>query len=66
MSSNQNISFQAGQAKGQTQEKASIMMDKASNAAQSAKESLQETGQQIKEKAHGASESVKNATGLNK
>ncbi|KAL5080385.1 hypothetical protein RYX36_008806, partial [Vicia faba] len=35
-------SYDAGQAKGQTQEKASNMMDKASNTAQSAKESMQE------------------------
>ncbi|KAJ6369761.1 hypothetical protein OIU76_028080 [Salix suchowensis] len=34
------MSYQAGQAKGQTQEKASTLMDKAGNAAQSAKETV--------------------------
>ncbi|XP_019059277.1 PREDICTED: late embryogenesis abundant protein 2-like [Tarenaya hassleriana] len=62
----QQMSFKAGQAKGQTQEKASNMMDKMGNAAQSAKESMQETGQQIKAKAQGAADAVKNATGLDK
>jgi uncharacterized protein YjbJ (UPF0337 family) len=38
----QKMSYNAGQAKGQAQEKASNMMDKASNAAQSAKESMQQ------------------------
>ncbi|KAB5561068.1 hypothetical protein DKX38_006025 [Salix brachista] len=37
-----NTGFQAGQAKGQAQEKTSQFMDKASNAAQSAMESCQE------------------------
>ncbi|XP_034889596.1 uncharacterized protein [Populus alba] len=37
----QKMSFQAGEAKGQVQEKASTLMDKAGNAAQSAKESVQ-------------------------
>ncbi|XP_073023911.1 uncharacterized protein [Primulina eburnea] len=66
MDNSQNMSYQAGQAKGQAQEKGNQMMDKASNAAQSAKESMQETGQQMKAKAQGAAESVKNATGMNK
>ncbi|XP_073290926.1 uncharacterized protein [Primulina huaijiensis] len=66
MDNSQNMSYQAGQAKGQAQEKGNQMMDKASNAAQSAKESMQETGQQIKAKAQGAADSVKNATGMNK
>ncbi|KAJ6684477.1 LATE EMBRYOGENESIS ABUNDANT PROTEIN (LEA) FAMILY PROTEIN [Salix viminalis] len=35
------MSYQAGEAKGQTQEKASTLMDKAGNAAQSAKETVQ-------------------------
>ncbi|KAE9595248.1 hypothetical protein Lalb_Chr17g0336681 [Lupinus albus] len=38
----ERASYNAGVAKGQTQEKASNMMDQASNAAQSAKESCQE------------------------
>ncbi|GMP80435.1 hypothetical protein CsSME_00035533 [Camellia sinensis var. sinensis] len=36
------MSYQAGQAKDQAQQKGNQMMDKASNATQSAKESLQE------------------------
>ncbi|CAN6850588.1 hypothetical protein YC2023_015402 [Brassica napus] len=67
MSNNsQNLSFNAGQAKGQTQEKASNLMDKTSNAAQSAKESLSEGGQQLRQKAQGATEAIKEKTGLNK
>ncbi|KAL3627208.1 hypothetical protein CASFOL_028571 [Castilleja foliolosa] len=66
MDNSNNMSYQAGQAKGQAQEKGNQMMDKASNAAQSAKESMQETGQQVKAKAQGAVDSVKNATGANK
>lgn len=42
------------------------MMDKASNAAQSAKESVQNAGGQMRAKAEGAAESVKDATGMNK
>ncbi|KAF2282755.1 hypothetical protein GH714_043164 [Hevea brasiliensis] len=38
----QKMSYHAGEAKGQAQEKASNMVDRASNAAQSAKESVQE------------------------
>lgn len=41
-------------------------MDKASDAAQSAKESMQEAGQQIKAKAQDAADVVKDATGMNK
>ncbi|KAI9152840.1 hypothetical protein LWI28_001988 [Acer negundo] len=59
MNQSQNASFQAGQAKGQTQEKTNQMMDKASDAMQSAKESCQEAGQQMKEKAQGAADAVK-------
>ncbi|XP_018834821.1 stress-induced protein KIN2-like [Juglans regia] len=62
----QNLSFQAGETKGQAQEKASNMMDGVANVAQSAKESIQETGTQMKDKAQGAAGSVKNATGMNK
>lgn len=36
----QKMSYQAGEVKGQTQEKANTMMDKAGNAAQSAKDSM--------------------------
>ncbi|CAN1255377.1 hypothetical protein LINPERPRIM_LOCUS8962 [Linum perenne] len=43
MNNSENASYQAGQAKGQVQEKASGMMDKASNTAQSAKESAQDS-----------------------
>jgi hypothetical protein len=48
------------------QEKGSQMMNQASNAAHSAKESMQQGGQQMMEKAQGAAETVKNATGMNK
>lgn len=65
-SQSQNMSYQAGQAKGQAQEKGGQMMDKASNAAQSAKESMQQSGQAMMEKAQDAAEAVKNATGVNK
>ncbi|OMO52689.1 hypothetical protein COLO4_37041 [Corchorus olitorius] len=47
-------------------EKASNLMDRASGAAQSAKESMQETGNQLMAKAQGAKEAVKDATGMNK
>lgn len=36
----QKMSYQAGEVKGQAQEKANTMMDKAGNAAQSAKDSM--------------------------
>ncbi|KAG2384203.1 uncharacterized protein HKW66_Vig0150340 [Vigna angularis] len=61
----QNMSYKAGQAKGEAQEKTNTMMDKASNAAQSAQESLQEVGNQMQAKAQEAAEAVKNATGMN-
>ncbi|XP_058180487.1 stress-induced protein KIN2-like [Rhododendron vialii] len=66
MDNSQNASYQAGQAKGQAQEKGNQMMDKANNAAQSCKETMQETGEQAKAKAQGAADAVKNATGMNK
>ncbi|XP_055805604.1 stress-induced protein KIN2-like [Solanum dulcamara] len=66
MDNSQNLSYKAGQARGQAQEKGNQMMDRAANAAQSAKESLQEAGQQMQAKAQGAADAVKNATGLNK
>lgn len=40
----QKMSYHAGEAKGQAQEKTSSMMDRANNAAQSAKESVQQVG----------------------
>ncbi|ESW23442.1 hypothetical protein PHAVU_004G047300 [Phaseolus vulgaris] len=61
----QNLNYQAGQAKGQTEEKANTIMEKATNAAHSAQESLQEVGNQMQAKAQEASEAVKNATGMN-
>ncbi|XP_022895449.1 stress-induced protein KIN1-like [Olea europaea var. sylvestris] len=66
MDNSQNISYQAGQTKGQAQEKGNHMMEKAGNAAQSTKETMQEAGQQMKAKAQGAADAVKNATGMNK
>ncbi|KAH7554348.1 hypothetical protein JRO89_XS12G0173300 [Xanthoceras sorbifolium] len=63
MNQSQNASFQAGQAKGQTQEKANQMMDKAGDVMQSAKESCQEAGQQMKAKAQGAADAVKDTLG---
>ncbi|KAI4352316.1 hypothetical protein L6164_006580 [Bauhinia variegata] len=66
-SQNQNqAAFNAGQAQGQTQEKANTMMDKATNTAQAAKESAQEAGQQMMAKAQGAVDTIKDATGMNK
>ncbi|GLT62019.1 hypothetical protein SLA2020_346870 [Shorea laevis] len=61
----QNISYEAGQAKGKTEEKASGMMDKASEVAQSAKDSIVDAGGVMMAKAQGAAEAVKNATGMN-
>ncbi|XP_038876185.1 stress-induced protein KIN2-like [Benincasa hispida] len=62
----QKMSYHIGEAKGQVQEKANNIMDKASDAAQLAKESMQEAGQQIKAKAQGVADVVKDATGMNK
>ncbi|CAB4305114.1 stress-induced protein KIN2 [Prunus yedoensis var. nudiflora] len=62
----QKMSYHAGEAKGQAQEKASGMMDKANNAAQSTKETMQDAGQNVQAKAQGAVDAVKNATGMNK
>ncbi len=62
----QKLSFQAGEAKGRDEEKASTLVDKAGNAAQYAKESVQGAGQQVMSTAQGAVEGVKNATGMNK
>ncbi|KAK4366671.1 hypothetical protein RND71_014551 [Anisodus tanguticus] len=66
MDASQKASYHAGEAKGQTQEKASQIMDKARDTVQSAQESMQETGQQMKAKAQGAVEAVKDIVGANK
>uniref|UniRef100_A0A5B6YNP0 Putative stress-induced protein KIN2-like n=1 Tax=Davidia involucrata TaxID=16924 RepID=A0A5B6YNP0_DAVIN len=66
MADRSNLSYQAGEAKGQAQIKKDQMVDNAKNTAQSAKESCQEAGQQMKAKAQGAADSVKDATGMNK
>ncbi|KAL7141207.1 hypothetical protein ABFS83_08G038000 [Erythranthe nasuta] len=58
--------YQAGEAKGQTEEKANQIMDKISNTAESAKQSVQETGQQMKAKAEGAADAIRDSTGMNK
>ncbi|KAG2384204.1 uncharacterized protein HKW66_Vig0150330 [Vigna angularis] len=44
-----------------SEEKASNMMDKASDVAHSAQDSMQQGGQQMKEKAQGAADSIKSA-----
>ncbi|KAF6153330.1 hypothetical protein GIB67_003520 [Kingdonia uniflora] len=62
----QSMSMNAGEAKGQAEVKKDQMMDKASGAAQSAKESCQETGAQMKAKAEGAADTIKEATGMKK
>ncbi|KAL9686547.1 hypothetical protein QQ045_024008 [Rhodiola kirilowii] len=62
----QNMSYKAGECKGQAQEKGNQMMNKASDVANSAKESCQEAGQQMKAKAQGAADAIKDATGMNK
>ncbi|XP_049384514.1 stress-induced protein KIN2-like isoform X2 [Solanum stenotomum] len=64
MDNSQNISYQAGQAKGQAQEKSNQMMEQSSNAAP--KKQCKQAGQQIKATAQGAADAVKNATGMNK
>ncbi|XVF20525.1 hypothetical protein REPUB_Repub12eG0008200 [Reevesia pubescens] len=66
MNQSQTSSFQAGQTKGQCEEKTSQMMDKAKDTAQSAKESCQEAGQQVQAKARGATDSVKDSMGMKK
>nr|KAJ0211655.1 hypothetical protein LSAT_V11C400223800 [Lactuca sativa] len=47
-------------------EKGNQLMDKASSAAQSAKETVQEAGSQVQMKASEAADAVKDATGMNK
>ncbi|KAI3845845.1 hypothetical protein MKX03_033294 [Papaver bracteatum] len=73
----QSMSYNAGEAKGHAEVKKDQMVDKASGAMQSAKESCQQViqlthwlsilvllmpGQQMKEKAQGAADTVKEAT----
>ncbi|KAL3627209.1 hypothetical protein CASFOL_028572 [Castilleja foliolosa] len=66
MDNSNNTSYQAGQVKGHAQEKGNQLIDKASDVAQSAKESMQQAGQQVQATAQGAIDAVKNATGINK
>ncbi|KAH0855630.1 hypothetical protein HID58_004024 [Brassica napus] len=81
MSDKQNLSYQAGQATGQTKickmylmnmfkcvnaGEGKWLMDKAKDAAASAQDSMQHAGQQMKQKAQGAADVVKDKTGLNK
>ncbi|KAG6743064.1 hypothetical protein POTOM_054009 [Populus tomentosa] len=57
----QKMSFQAGEAKGRAEEKASNLVDKAGNAAQSAKESLlgEKTSPTMMDKAGNAAQYAK-------
>ncbi|KAI3500604.1 hypothetical protein L1887_36428 [Cichorium endivia] len=66
MNNSQSAAAQAGQVKGQAEEKGSQLMDQAGAAAQSAKESVQEAGAQMQMKASEAADAVKDATGMNK
>ncbi|KAK1284618.1 hypothetical protein QJS10_CPB21g00182 [Acorus calamus] len=67
MSANsQDIRFKAGEMKGQADVKTDQMGNKASNAAQSCKDSMQNAGEQVKNKAQGAADAVKDAVGMNK
>ncbi|CAI0451164.1 unnamed protein product [Linum tenue] len=61
----QKASFQAGETKGQAQ-KASGMMEKAGNIAQSVKDSIQDGGAQLQAQAQGAAEVTKDKLGMNK
>ncbi|PIA51880.1 hypothetical protein AQUCO_01000036v1 [Aquilegia coerulea] len=70
---NSQSAFNAGQAQGQATVKKDQMVDKASNAAQSAKDSMSEVrniagqaGQTVMNKAQGAANAVKDATGMKK
>ncbi|KAG5247471.1 late embryogenesis abundant protein [Salix suchowensis] len=56
----QKMSYQAGEVKGQAQEKASTLMDRAGNPAQSAKESVQEKkASTLMDRAGNAAQSAK-------
>ena len=65
-SNSEKVSYHAGEAKGQAEEKASGFMGMANNAAQSTKETVQAAGQNVQAAAVGAVDAVKNATGMNK
>ncbi|CAB4274653.1 unnamed protein product [Prunus armeniaca] len=65
-SNSEKVSYHAGEAKGQAEEKASGLMGMANNAAQSTKETVQAAGQNVQAAAVGAVDAVKNATGMNK
>nr|ABU52999.1 SX2 [Humulus scandens] len=56
----------ADETKCQAQEKVSCMEEKATNAAQSAKESCNEAGQQMQAMAQDASEAIKSTVGAHK
>merc|ERR1712137_1280576 len=64
--SSENASYQAGQVKGETKEKASSMAESVSNTAQSVKESCQEAASQMQAKASGAMEAVKESMSTDK
>ncbi|KAF5177337.1 Late embryogenesis abundant protein (LEA) family protein, partial [Thalictrum thalictroides] len=66
MDNTQSLSHNAGQAQGQAAAKKDEFMDKASNTAQSVKDSMNEAGQTVMDKAHGAADTVKDATGMKK
>ncbi|PIA57497.1 hypothetical protein AQUCO_00600310v1 [Aquilegia coerulea] len=66
MDNSQSASFHAGQAQGQATVKKDQMVDKASNAAQSMKDSMSEAGQTVMDKASNAADAVKDATGMKK
>ncbi|KAF5181145.1 hypothetical protein FRX31_029269 [Thalictrum thalictroides] len=73
MDNSQSASFNAGQAQGQATVKKDQIVDKASNAAQSVKDSMSEVrniagqaGQAVMDKASGAADAVKDATGMKK
>ncbi|EPS71100.1 hypothetical protein M569_03659, partial [Genlisea aurea] len=59
----QNLGFQAGEAKAQSQEKGNQMMEKAQDVAHSAQQSIRNVGEQAEAKAQGAAESAKRAAG---
>ncbi|KAK1257145.1 hypothetical protein QJS04_geneDACA024671 [Acorus gramineus] len=67
MSANsQDMRFKAGEMKGQADVKKDQIADKATNAAQSCKDSTQNAGEQVKNKAQGAADTMKDAMGMNK
>ncbi|PIA29336.1 hypothetical protein AQUCO_06000001v1 [Aquilegia coerulea] len=66
MDTSQSASYNVGQAQGQAAVKKDELMDKASNTAQSVKDSMNEAGQTVMNKAQGAADAVKDATGMKK